>query len=335
MFPQTRSAATPTNQPPADSAPTGPGWADRPLVEVLRAQPTIEGGDLRVNRPFPTPAADWFDPFLLLDEMAPNRREPGEASGVPPHPHRGFETVTYMFSGEIEHRDSAGNQGVIGPGDVQWMTAGDGIVHSEMPSTRLQTEGGTIHGIQLWVNLPADLRRTTPRYQGLVSDDIPTVSADGWSVHLIAGQLFGQRGPAESHTPITYARVTLKPCARLQIPVADGHTALAYVVSGVATVGAEAREVAAQHLAVFERSTGDLAITAPTTAAAPVELMVLAGQPIDEPMERYGPFVMNTRAELAEAIDDFNAGLFGQIPATGSARTRYHPMPDTDEEHQP
>ena len=297
----------------------------RQLIDVIPAQETLEGGGIRVNRPFPTPAADWFDPFLLLDEMAPTTHAPGgKVVGVPPHPHRGFETVTYMISGEVEHRDSAGNHGVIGPGDVQWMTAGDGIVHSEMPSEHIQTEGGTTHGLQLWVNLPAALRRTTPRYQGLVSSDMPTVRGDGWLAHLVAGELFGQTGPADSHTPITYAHVTVDAGSAIDIPVPNEFTALAYIIAGPADLGEERATAHAQHLAVFDRSSGDMLITAPAENA--VQCMVLLGQPIDEPMVRYGPFVMNTSEEIHIAIDDFNAGRMGKIPAAGGTTKIHKPQ---------
>ena len=294
----------------------------RPIHNIVTARPTIEGGGIRVNRPFPIPGADWFDPFLLLDEMAPTVHPPGKSGGVPPHPHRGFETVTYVFEGEIEHTDSAGNNDVIGPGDVQWMTAGDGIVHSEMLSEKLQREGGTSHGLQLWVNLPAQLRRTTPRYQGFRSHDMPVVNADGWSAHLVAGELGGEQGPAESHTPITYAIVQIEPGATARIPVADGYTALAYVVDGRALAKDERRTIEPQQLVVFESTTGDVVLHAETER---VRCLVLAGQPIAEPMQRYGPFVMNTTDELAEAIDDFNAGRMGQLTATGGVKRMHQP----------
>jgi len=298
-----------TTQPPTQTSPRS---TERRLAHIVATQPVTEGGGLKVNRAFPTPEADWFDPFLLLDEMAPKVHQPGKSAGVPPHPHRGFETVTYMFQGEIEHRDSAGNHGVIGPGDVQWMTAGDGIVHSEMTSERIQTEGGTNHGLQLWVNLPAALRRTTPRYQGLTSTDLPTVLGNGWSLHVIAGTLFGAKSPAESHTPVTYARLSVEAEESVRIPVPDGYTALLYVVDGDAAIGSDQSIVEPQHLAVFDRSAGDMVITA---TDRPLLAMVLIGEPINEPMERHGPFVMNTTAELQEAIEDFNAGLMGKIPA--------------------
>ncbi|NNC81061.1 MAG: pirin family protein [Acidimicrobiales bacterium] len=290
----------------------------RPLARIVASSRTIEGGGFEVYRPFPTPSLDLLDPFLLLDEMAPVNHEPGQAMGAPAHPHRGFETVTYVLQGEVEHQDSAGNHGLIGPGDVQWMTAGDGIIHSEMPSTRIQTEGGVGHGLQLWVNLPSTLRRTTPRYQGLPNDQLAAVAGEGWSAEVVAGSLFGVDGPAETFTPIVYARVTIQAGASLRIPVADGHTSAVYAFAGSAAVGQSGESLDAQHLAVFERSSGDLVISVPADAAGPFDSIVIAGEPIDQPIARYGPFVMNTKAEIEEAIDDFNAGRMGSITATGT-----------------
>jgi redox-sensitive bicupin YhaK (pirin superfamily) len=290
----------------------------RPLARIVPAASTIEGGGFEVYLPFPTPALAWLDPFLLLDEMAPNHSEPGEVVGAPAHPHRGFETVTYLLQGEVEHRDSAGNHGLIGPGDVQWMTAGDGIVHSEMPSARIQREGGTVHGLQLWVNLPADLRRTTPKYQALPSDQLASASGDGWTAEVVAGSMFGVHGPADTHTPIGYARLTIRPGTTVRIPAIDGHTAAVYVFGGVGTAGADGRELATNHLAIFERTAGDVVLSVPSQADGPLDCIVLTGEPIDEPIARYGPFVMNTTAEIDEAITDFHAGRMGTIPATGT-----------------
>ncbi len=290
----------------------------RRLSQIIRATSTMEGAGFEVYRPFPTHTLDWLDPFLLLDEVAPNVRPPGKAVGAPPHPHRGFETVTYILEGEVEHRDSAGNEGLIGRGDVQWMTAGDGIVHSEMPSERIQTEGGVGHGLQLWVNLPAELRRTAPKYQALPAGQIASARGDGWKAEVVAGSMFGVEGPAETHTPVGYARLTIQPGTNVQIPVADGHTAAVYAFSGSGTVGDDDQPLTPQHLAIFERSTGHIAIAVLAKADRPLDCMVLTGEPIDEPMVRYGPFVMNTTAELEEAIDDYNAGRMGSLAATGT-----------------
>ncbi|MFW2381079.1 MAG: pirin family protein [Acidimicrobiales bacterium] len=290
----------------------------RPVAGVVSATKTLEGGGFEVYRPFPTAALDLLDPFLLLDEMAPTHHKPGQAIGAPAHPHRGFETVTYVLAGEIEHRDSAGNHGVIGPGDVQWMTAGDGIIHSEMPSERIQTEGGLGHGLQLWVNLPSSLRRTTPKYQGLTNDQLARVDGDGWTAEVVAGSMLGVEGPAQTHTPVTYARVTVQPGSELTIPTPEGHTAAIYAFEGVGFVGRPGSQLEAHQLAVFERSEGDVVVSVPADAEGPLDVIVLTGEPIGEPIARYGPFVMNTAAEIEEAIADFNAGRMGSIPATGT-----------------
>ena len=291
----------------------------RKVARIVPAASVVEGGGFTANRPFPSPAADWFDPFLLLDDVGPREITPGKAVGVPPHPHRGFETVTYVVSGEVEHRDSTGNHGVIGSGEVQWMTAGDGIVHSEMPSTRVQTEGGVGHGLQLWVNLPADMKRTTPNYQALRASDIASTGGAGWAAEVVAGEMLGAAGPAHTHTPIGYARVTVLPGTKLNIPAADGHTALVYAIAGTASIGAEGDRLGAHHLAVLDRSTGDIVLDVPADATDAFDCLVLTGEPIDEPMVRRGPFVMNTPAEIDEAYADYRAGRMGSIPATGSA----------------
>lgn len=291
----------------------------RAVGRIVRAGTTLEGGGFEVHRPFPGAALEWADPFLLLDEMAPNYQEPGEAVGAPDHPHRGFETVTYVLQGEVEHRDSAGNHGIVGPGDVQWMTAGDGIVHSEMPSTRIQTEGGVVHGLQLWVNLPASLRRTAPSYQALPAAELAKVAGDGWNADVVAGSMLGVTGPARTHIPVGYAQVTIQPGATVRIPAPTGHTALVYAFAGSATAGEPGQRLDAQHLAVFEPTDGDIVLSVPTEADAALDCIVLTGEPVNEPIARYGPFVMNTRSELVEAIDDYNAGRMGSIPATGTA----------------
>lgn len=291
----------------------------RPLAHIVPASRTLEGAGFEVFRPFPTAALELLDPFLLLDEMAPKYHQPGEFVGAPDHPHRGFETITYILEGEVEHRDSAGNHGLIGPGDVQWMTAGDGIVHSEMPSRRFQTEGGRGHGFQLWVNLPREAKRATPKYQALAAEDLTTVAGNCWTATIIAGAMLGGQGSAETHTPVGYAHLTLQPGAELRLPVASGHTAAVYAFAGSGTVGEQAEPLAEHQLAVFEPSSGDVRLGVASGATAALEVMVLTGEPLNEPVARYGPFVMNTQAEIEEAITDYNAGRMGSIPAVGTA----------------
>ena len=289
---------------------------ERSVVQVVPAQSTIEGGGFEVYRPFPTSRADWFDPFLLLDEMAPHHHAPGMAVGAPPHPHRGFETVTYALRGEVEHRDAAGHHGIIGPGDVQWMTAGDGIVHSEMPSARIQTEGGVGHGLQLWVDLPTALRRTPPRYQALLADDHASVDGEGWAATVVAGPFLDVVGPAVTHTPVGITRISVEPGASLSIPVEAGHTALVYVLEGRAGLGTDVIGVDAHHLAVLDRH-GEVVVSVPADGAR-LDCVLLTGEPIGGPMVRSGPFVMSTIDELEEAYADFRAGRMGSLVATGT-----------------
>lgn len=296
----------------------GPGSSLRSVDRVVPAVRMLEGAGFPVNRPLPSAGLELLDPFLLLDEMAPVEVSPGKAIGAPAHPHRGFETVTYILQGEVEHRDSMGNHGIVGPGDVQWMTAGDGIVHSELPSERVQTQGGVGHGLQLWVNLPSELRRTRPKYQALLAEQIPTVRGDGWVASVIAGDVFDVSGPAQTHTPMTLARITVEPGASLSIPAADGHNAAIYAFGGQCLLGAERTQLNTNELAVFAPVGGDIAVSVRPAADASLDALVMTGQPIGEPIARSGPFVMNTDQEIADAIEDFHAGRMGTISASGS-----------------
>jgi redox-sensitive bicupin YhaK (pirin superfamily) len=250
------------------------------------------------------------DPFLLLDEMGPKDTGPGEAIGTGDHPHRGFETVTYMLDGEFEHRDSAGNHGTIRPGDVQWMTAGAGVVHSERPSAAFLERGGHMHGFQLWVNLPRADKMRAPRYQDLRAEDLPKFDADGVHATVIAGDAFGLHGPADTHVPILYVHVRLDPGAGATIPTAPNANAFAYVFGGQGVLGRDRRPVRDGQAAVF--APGD-AIELRADAQEPLEALVLVGQPLHEPVVRYGPFVMNTKQEIVDAIEDFQQGRMGAI----------------------
>jgi quercetin 2,3-dioxygenase len=282
----------------------------RMTVRAIEAQ---EGAGFVVHRPFPTRVLDQVDPFLLLDEMGPSELGPGEAKGAPDHPHRGFETVTYLLEGEMEHRDSHGHAGRIGPGDVQWMTAGAGVVHSEMPTPRFQATGGRMHGFQLWVNLPAREKRARPRYQDLRADTIPVARADeGRAVaRVVAGSALGASAPTRTFTPILALHVSLAPGGRVEIPVPAGWNPFVYVFGGAAMVGAEARSARVGDLVVLAADEGVVAASAEGDATA--ELLVVAGEPLREPVVRYGPFVMNTEAEIHEAIADYRSGRMGEI----------------------
>jgi quercetin 2,3-dioxygenase len=286
----------------------------RLVVQIVTAHRQEEGGGFIVRRPFPTLGLPLVDPFLLLDEMGPAEYGPGEALGAPDHPHRGFETVTVALDGEFEHEDSAGHRGKLGPGDVQWMTAGAGVVHSEMPSRRVREQGGRVHGFQIWVNLPARDKMTKPRYQEIPAARIPTAATeDGLArVRVIAGEALGARAVIETRTPIVLQDWTLSPGARVVTPVPADHDAFVYVFQGAAIVGDGAREVKDGQLARLGAG-GAVALACAAGAGGPARLLLLAGVPLREPVARYGPFVMNSEAEIRRAIVDYQAGRMGEI----------------------
>jgi redox-sensitive bicupin YhaK (pirin superfamily) len=286
----------------------------RKVESVVKAHRQLEGGGFVVRRPFPTGALDLVDPFLLLDEMGPADYGPGEAVGAPDHPHRGFETVTYMLEGQFEHEDSAGHRGSITPGDVQWMTAGRGIVHSEMPTQGIRENGGRIHGFQVWVNLPARDKMMKPRYQEVPASRIPEgTSPDGNElVRVIAGEALGAQAVIDTRTPIVYQDWRLEPGADVAQPLAEGHNALVYVFSGSAEIGSDRQLIVAGEMALL--GPGDsVRLAVPVGATGGARLLLLAGQPLQEPVARYGPFVMNTEAEIRKAMSDYRSGRLGEI----------------------
>lgn len=280
---------------------------NRSVDRVVHAITTLEGEGFLVHRPFPTPMLDDIDPFLLLDRMGPVTVAPGEAKGAPDHPHRGFETVTYLLEGSMEHKDSRGNSGKLAPGDVQWMTAGGGVVHSEMPSTDLQRNGGRLHGFQLWVNLPRRDKMMKPRYQEIASASIPTVTRDGVTVRVIAGESLGASAVIETRTPIMYLHVKLDPGAKFEQKVPADYNAFAFVVNGTAKIAG--REVREDDAVIFSRD-GDSVLV---ESANGCELLLIGGVPINEPVVRYGPFVMNSEREILQAFADFQSGRMGAI----------------------
>jgi quercetin 2,3-dioxygenase len=298
---------------PAEDATT------RPVVQIADAPSFLEGEGFKVRRATAGIDLSWADPFLMLDHLGAVEYAPGEAKGAPDHPHRGFETVTYMLDGRIRHLDSHGGGGVITDGSTQWMTAGSGVVHSEMPTQDLLDGGGLFHGFQLWVNLPAAEKWLDPRYQDLQAADLALIASDdaGAVVRLIAGELAGIQGPGDTRTPITYAHATLAPGARLRTAWRTDFNALAYVVSGHGTVGTERRTIGEGQIAVL--GPGD-AIELRADAeqderhAAGMDVLLLGGLPIREQIAWYGPFVMNTRDEIVQAVEDYQAGRMGQIP---------------------
>jgi hypothetical protein len=288
----------------------------RRVARVIQAVSTIEGGGFPVRRPFPIPAFSHFDPFLLIDHLGPVQWQPGTALGAPDHPHRGFETVTYVLAGENEHRDSYGNTDVLRPGDVQWMTAGGGVIHSEMPTERFHREGGVQEGFQIWVNLPSSDKMMTPRYQTLRAADIPqATSEDGRvAVRVIAGESLGRTARIDTRVPIQMLHFTIQPGGALTQSVPEEQSGLIYVFKGTARIGSEKRAVGEGQAALLE--SGD-SVEIAVDAAAPGEaqLLLLSGKPLQEPVARYGPFVMNTPEQIEQAFRDYQSGRFGVIPS--------------------
>ncbi len=291
----------------------------RPVVQVTTAPRGFEGEGFPVRRAFAGVTDEALDPFIHMDQMGEIDYGPGEPKGTPWHPHRGFETVTYMIEGTFEHADSIGGGGVIANGATQWMTAGAGILHIEKPPETLVMSGGLFHGIQLWVNLPSSKKMVDPRYQDLLPDDVAlaTTPDGGALLRVIAGDLGPVKGPGSTLTPISLVHASVSPGAEVRIPWNKRYNALAYVLAGDGTVGEERRPVTSGQLTVFGH--GDtLVMTAADvqdSRTAEFEVLILGGEPIREPVAKYGPFVMNTRAELVQAFEDFEAGRLGTIPA--------------------
>ncbi|GAA1069568.1 pirin family protein [Kitasatospora nipponensis] len=301
---------TTTGTATATAAPAGtrPTPSTRSTVEVIDPVHTLEGAGFPVRRPFPVPELPFLDPFLMIDQTGPLLLAPGEAKGAPDHPHRGFEAVSYVIEGAMEYADSAGHRGVTGPGDVQWLTAGAGIVHSNMPSAELLERGGRQHLVQIWVNLPARLKGLPPHTQNHGPGTIPTVpTGDGGELTVIAGSTHGVTGPFDTHLPVLLVHARLAAGGRAEFTVPAHHNAAVYVLSGAAAVPAAA--LADGRLAVLAQDGERIVVTAPGDAA---EVLVLAGEPIGEPVARGGPFVMNTVEELRQAQADFAAGRLGR-----------------------
>ncbi|MHB1598711.1 MAG: pirin family protein [Acidimicrobiales bacterium] len=292
---------------------------ERPVRSVTVAPRGFEGEGFPVRRAFAGVAQQDLDPFVHMDQMGEVDYGPGEPKGTPWHPHRGFETVTYMIDGAFRHQDSTGGGGLISDGDTQWMTAGAGILHIEAPPEELVVSGGLFHGVQLWVNLPAARKWTPPRYQDIGRARVALLAShDGGALlRLVAGGLGGHEGPGVTHTPITFVHATIQPGARLELPWPREHNALVYVLSGSGSVTSNGQRISAGRLAVL--GAGDhLVVTADAEqdVGTPVlEVLLLGGAPIGEPVAWHGPFVMSTEAELREAFEDFRSGRLGQVPA--------------------
>ena len=289
----------------------------RTVAGVVNGIETLEGAGFLVRRPFPQASFSDFDPFLLLDEMGPMELGPGQAKGAPDHPHRGFETVTYMLSGEMQHKDSSGRAGYLRPGDVQWMTAGAGVVHSEMPSAEFARAGGRMHGFQLWVNLPKRDKMMKPRYQEIPGSQIPKVtSADGLvTVSVIAGEAMAQKAVIETRTPIIYLHYSIKPGGVTTQQVASSYNTFAYIVDGEGLFGVERERARDGQMILFAQDGDEVRIENPADAKASLDLLLIGGMPLNEPIARYGPFVMNTEGEIRQAFEDYRLGRMGAITA--------------------
>lgn len=291
----------------------------RPVLAVSTAPSGYEGEGFPVRRAFAGINYRHLDPFIMMDQMGEVEYAPGEPKGTPWHPHRGFETVTYIIDGIFDHQDSHGGGGTITNGDTQWMTAGAGLLHIEAPPEHLVVSGGLFHGLQLWVNLPAKDKMMAPRYQDIRAGSVQLLtSPDGGALlRVIAGELDGHAGPGVTHTPITMIHATLAPGAEITLPWREDFNALAYVLAGRGTVGADHRPVKLGQAAVFGNGSS-LTVRADEkqdSNTPDLEVVLLGGQPIREPMAHYGPFVMNTREELQQAFEDFQKGRLGTVPA--------------------
>src|ERR1700674_1247976 len=302
--------------------------APRPVSRVVTSHQQMEGAGIEIWRPFPGEVAlTATDPFLLLDQAGPTVNGPGDAMGAPWHPHRGFETVSYIIDGEVAHHDTNGGGGVIGEGDTQWMTAGAGILHDELPTERVFRQGGPMHGVQLWVNLPASLKFTPPRYQAITGDSLRLITTEdgGALIRIISGDVGQFTGPGFTHTPITYLHATVSPGAELRVPWNPAFSAFAYILVGRGYAGEEQRLVSDHQFVMF--GPGDhIVLRAADTQPGDAEdwdVLVLGGLPIQEPIEHYGPFVMNNRQEIEQAIEDYQRGKLGIIPADQLAPRRF------------
>ena len=272
----------------------------RKVKAIVPTRTVLEGGGFKVRRP--AAMGSLMSPFLLLDEMGPADYAPGEAVGAPWHPHRGFETVTYMLAGEMEHEDSVGSKGVITPGDVQSMTAGKGIIHSELPTKKMMEEGGLMHGFQIWVNLPAKDKMMNPRYQDITADQSPTIEKDGVWARVIAGECLGIESSIDTVIPITYVHVKMESGTALDKTLDTELNGMVYVFNGEVSI--EGKSVKDGSLALLSAGS-EVKIEAKESS----EFLILAGPELNEPIARYGPFVMNTREEILQAIDDYQRGI--------------------------
>ena len=290
----------------------------RSVSKIIKSETTQDGEGVTLNRSFPNNFISEFDPFLLLDEMGPTDIKPGKQKGFPDHPHRGFETVTYLLEGKFEHKDSQDHAGTISAGDVQWMTAGSGVIHSEMPEKEFSKNGGRLHGFQLWVNLPKSKKMMKPRYQEIPQSKIPTgTTKDGnVTVKVIAGESLGAKAVIDTITPIMYLHFKLEPGSRIVQPIPEEYNVFAYVIKGkgVFEQGNNNNKIVERgNLVIFDKDGKNVYIQTVEDLEMPLELLLIGGIPLNESIARYGPFVMNTQQEIYQAIEDYRSGKLGKI----------------------
>jgi quercetin 2,3-dioxygenase len=288
----------------------------RSVLQIIKSETTQDGEGVTLNRSFPNIYISEFDPFLLLDEIGPTDIKPGKQKGFPNHPHRGFETVTYLLEGKFEHKDSQGHAGIISAGDVQWMTAGSGVIHSEMPEKEFSKSGGKLHGFQLWVNLPKNKKMMKPRYQEIPQSKIlsGTTKDGNVIVKVIAGESLGAKGVIETIIPIMYLHFKLEPGASIIQSVPDEYNVFAYVIKGKGLFEQSNNSnkiMERGNLIIFDKDGKEVYIQAPKESKEPLELLLIGGIPLREPIARYGPFVMNTQQEIYQAIEDYRNGRLG------------------------
>jgi redox-sensitive bicupin YhaK (pirin superfamily) len=289
--------------------------SSRSISQIIKSETTQDGEGVTLNRSFPNNLLSEFDPFLLLDEIGPTDLIPGKQKGFPDHPHRGFETVTYLLEGKFEHKDSQGHTGIINSGDVQWMTAGSGVIHSELPEKEFSKYGGKLHGFQLWVNLPKSNKMMKPRYQEIPRSKIPTVTTEDGNVivKLIAGEALGSKAVIDTITPIMYMHFKLESGSSIVQPIPKEYNVFAYIIKGKGIVERKNNNkiIERGNLVIFDKYGKEVYIKAVEDSKIPLELLLIGGIPIREPIARYGPFVMNTQQEIYEAIEDYRNGQLG------------------------
>jgi len=286
----------------------------RSVLQIIKSETTQDGEGVTLKRSFPNSFISEFDPFLLLDEIGPTDIKPGKQKGFPNHPHRGFETVTYLLEGKFELKDSQGHIGTISAGDVQWMTAGSGVIHSEMPEKEFSKNGGRLHGFQLWVNLPKRNKMMKPRYQEMSQSKIPTGTTENGNVtvKVIAGESLGAKAVIDTITPIMYLHFKLEPGSRIIQPVPENYNVFAYVIKGKGAFEQNNNKMVEKgNLIIFEKDGKAAYIQAIDDSQMPLELLLIGGIPLREPIARYGPFVMNTQQEIYQAIEDYRNGKLG------------------------